>query len=69
MAYSPPGHMMAWAFFRGSNDKVIIIRNHELSPGAYDDGPFGKKIELLEKVDESKIYDLATGKDRLNLLS
>ena len=51
--------------FNNVDGKITIIRNHELSPGSYGDGPFGKKNELLGKVDKSKIYDIAKGGDRI----
>jgi len=60
-----PGAYDGMGVFKGRDGKVIIIRNHELSPGSYGDGPFGKKNELLAKVDKNKIYDFAKGGDRI----
>lgn len=60
-----PGAYDGMGVFTGAAGKVTIIRNHELSPGSYDDGPFGKKNELLAKVNKEKIYDLAKGADRV----
>ncbi len=44
------------ATFRGStNDRVILLRNHELMPS--DAGPFGSNNRLLKNIDPAKIYD------------
>lgn len=60
-----PGAYDGMGIFNNADGKVTIIRNHELSPGSYGDGPFGKENEILNKVDKSKIYDFAKGKDRI----
>jgi len=60
-----PGAYDGMGAFKTADNKVIVIRNHELSPGSYSDGPFGKNNELLGKVDKSKIYDIAKGKDSI----
>jgi secreted PhoX family phosphatase len=62
---STPGAFDGMGVFEGSNDRLIIIRNHELSPGSYGDGPFGERNKLLSKIDKNKIYDFAKGKDRI----
>ena len=43
--------------FEGEDGRVIIIRNHENSPGPQENGPFGKNNELLSSIDPSKLYD------------
>ena len=43
--------------FKWKNNKSILIRNHELSPGAINNRPFGKNDELLSKVNKNDIYD------------
>ena len=60
-----PGAHDGMGVFKGANEKAIIVRNHELTPGSVDAGPFGKKNELLAKVDKNKIYDFANGSDEL----
>ena len=45
------------AAFAGPRGKTIVIRNHELSLGSPNLGPFGKNHEWLRFVDKSKIYD------------
>ena len=47
------------ATFVGSDGRVILIRNHELMPT--NASAFGKKYELLDKIDQSKIYDFRRG--------
>lgn len=60
-----PGAHDGMGAFRGRDEKIIIIRNHELLPGSFDNSPFGKKNELLAKVDKNRIYDFAKGGDGL----
>ena len=47
------------ATFVGSDGRVILIRNHELMPT--NASAFGKKYELLDKIERSKIYDFRRG--------
>ncbi|MDN5200518.1 DUF839 domain-containing protein [Fulvivirgaceae bacterium BMA10] len=56
-----PGKADGMATFKGSNGKTIIIRNHEVSTNSVKEGAFGKKYELLEKVDKQKVYDYGKG--------
>lgn len=56
-----PGANDGMGAFKGKDGKVLIIRNHELTPGSYGSGPFGKGNELLEKLGREKIYDYASG--------
>lgn len=53
-----PGAFDGMGVFKGKNNKMILIRNHELSPGAFKNGPFGDKNELLGKLSSDYIYDL-----------
>ncbi|MEL6191406.1 MAG: alkaline phosphatase PhoX [Bacteroidota bacterium] len=57
-----PGLADGMATFPGPDGKVIIIRNHEVSPEDVEYGPFGKRKELLKKMDKNKMYDYARGK-------
>lgn len=59
-----PGAFDGMGVFKAKNNKMILIRNHELSPGAIGSGPFGKNNELLSKVDKNDIYDFGKS-DRL----
>ncbi len=56
-----PGAADGMAAFASSNGKVILIRNHELSPGSKK-GPFGSNNELLSNLNKSDLYDYGYGK-------
>jgi secreted PhoX family phosphatase len=62
--YSPGSHD-GMGIFALDKKKMILIRNHEISPGSFDDGPFGTRNELLDKVSKDDIYDFAKGSDRM----
>ena len=57
-----PGLHDGMTAFSLDRDKVLLIRNHELSAEHIDQGPFGANYELLGKMDRKKIYDPASGK-------
>ena len=57
-----PGKADGMATFVGKKGKVILIRNHEMSPEHPEEGPFGKNYELLSKIDQSMVYDYGAGK-------
>ena len=57
-----PGALDGMAAFPGPDGRVILIRNHELSPGTPQTGPFGADYYLLPKVDAAKIYDAGKGR-------
>lgn len=57
-----PGRNDAMATFKGPGNKVIIIRNHEVTSDDVDNGPFGKQQELLEKINRDDVYDYGFGK-------
>jgi secreted PhoX family phosphatase len=56
-----PGAYDGMGVFRHGDDKIILIRNHEISPGAHHLGPFGLNHELLSTVKKDKIYDYGKG--------
>jgi uncharacterized protein len=56
-----PGAGDAMATFPGPKGRVIIVRNHELSPGNAEQGPFGKQNELLPNIKREKLYDYGNG--------
>lgn len=56
-----PGMHDGMGVFKGSNGKVILIRNHENLPGADATGPFGAGNKMIDKVSKNKIYDFAKG--------
>ncbi|MBL0742536.1 alkaline phosphatase PhoX [Chryseolinea lacunae] len=56
-----PGKADGMATFKGKNNRTIIVRNHENTPEDLDNSAFGKKNELLGKVDKAKFYDYGRG--------
>lgn len=56
-----PGRADGMGAFAGKDGKVLVVRNHENSPGNLEFSPFGPKNELLEKIDVAKIYDAGSG--------
>lgn len=56
-----PGRPDGMATFQVSQDKLIIIRNHENSPDDYEDSPYGKNYALLSKLAQENFYDFGRG--------
>ena len=56
-----PGMHDGMGAFPLKKDKVILIRNHEISPGPQTTSPFGAKNEHIQKIEKSKVYDFAKG--------
>ncbi|CAA9489487.1 MAG: FIG00873248: hypothetical protein, partial [uncultured Segetibacter sp.] len=56
-----PGMHDGMGVFKGSNGKIVLIRNHENSPGTDEMGPFGAGNKMIDKVSKNKIYDFAKG--------
>ncbi|MGB0582424.1 MAG: alkaline phosphatase PhoX, partial [Limisphaerales bacterium] len=53
-----PGAPDGMAAFPAEDGRTVLIRNHEISPGAKaETGPFGQKNELFAKLDIAKVYD------------
>jgi uncharacterized protein len=52
-----PGLPDGMATFAGRNGRVIVIRNHELSPDRFEAGAFGATNEHLGKVAADRFYD------------
>ncbi|MBI1292109.1 DUF839 domain-containing protein [bacterium] len=58
-----PGVPDGMAAFAGEGDNVLVVRNHEISPGDLDSSPWGEESELLSKTPAESIYDTgAAGK-------
>jgi hypothetical protein len=38
-----------------------LVRNHELSAGDSEKGPYGFNNELLNEIDKEKVYDFGSG--------
>lgn len=58
-----PGRADGMGAFEGSDGKVIVVRNHENSPGSSENSPFGKSNELWENIDPAKLYDAGRSKE------
>ncbi|NND32076.1 MAG: DUF839 domain-containing protein [Saprospiraceae bacterium] len=56
-----PGAGDGMATFAAPDQKIIIIRNHEISPGDMARGAFGKTNELIGKIPQEKFYDFGSG--------
>ncbi|HEY5772221.1 MAG TPA: alkaline phosphatase PhoX [Chitinophagaceae bacterium] len=60
-----PGSHDGMGMFEWKDGKVLLIRNHELSPGSYDDCFFKSDKTLIDKIGKDKFYDFAGGGDRI----
>src|SRR5580765_4571513 len=60
-----PGNHDGMGVFKWNDGKVMLIRNHELTPGSYGEGPFGNNNKLIDKIGKDKFYDFAKGGDRI----
>jgi uncharacterized protein len=56
-----PGAPDGMATFKGPRGRVILVRNHEMSPNPEGGGAFGPQNELLSKIDKTKLYDFGKG--------
>lgn len=57
-----PGAPDGMAAFAGKNGRVIVVRNHENSPDRFENGAFGEKNELLDKISANRFYDYGNRK-------
>lgn len=56
-----PGQPDGMAAFPAPDGRVVLVRNHELSPKAINKSAFGLKNERLDRVNKSHVYDLRDG--------
>ena len=56
-----PGAHDGMAAFPGSGGKTLLVCNHELSPGAADQGSFGQSNEWLNRLPPDVFYDHGRG--------
>ncbi|MFT4565839.1 MAG: secreted PhoX family phosphatase [Saprospiraceae bacterium] len=56
-----PGAADGMASFSDPSGNIILVRNHELSPGDAKNGPFGKDHSLLSKLESNQLYDFGRG--------
>ncbi len=57
-----PGLADGMAAFAGDDGRVIVIRNHEVSPGSVNIGPFGEDLSLLPQLRPDQLFDYGRGK-------
>lgn len=58
-----PGAHDGMAAFPGPDGRVILVRNHELTPQELRaGGPFGPKNQLLPKIAKEKLFDYGKGR-------
>ncbi len=58
-----PGRPDGMGTFAMNNNKVVIIRNHEISPLDTENGAFGKNNELLNKLSKKDFFDYGHGQN------
>ena len=56
-----PGYYDGMGAFKLKNDRVLLIRNHEMGPGPHRTSPYGALNENIEKISKGKIYDFGKG--------
>ena len=57
-----PGLPDGMAAFPGPDNKVIVVRNHEVTPSNTENGAFGGNLSLLHLVKPEEFYDFGRGK-------
>lgn len=57
-----PGRADGMASFAGPDGKVIVVRNHEVSPDDFENGAFGPKLDRLSRLEQQALYDYGRGK-------
>lgn len=60
-----PGKFDGMGCFAAGDDKVLLVRNHELSPGDVAKGPFGVGSSLIDKIDRGRVWDFRQDGDAL----
>lgn len=57
-----PARHDGMAAFRGPDGTTVLVRNHEVTPGAdASASAFGPNLELLDRIDRSLLYDPGAG--------
>jgi len=57
-----PGRPDGMGTFEGKNGRMILVRNHENSPGYLTESPFGYSNQHLHKVNKERVFDMGYGK-------
>ncbi|MCK6464466.1 MAG: DUF839 domain-containing protein [Phycisphaerae bacterium] len=56
-----PGYADGMAAFPAGDGQVVLVRNHEIGPDWFKFGAFGRRNELLGRLDSSAFYDFGHG--------
>jgi secreted PhoX family phosphatase len=56
-----PGMYDGMGAFKWKDNKVLLIRNHELTAGSHQSGPFDLNNALIGKIDKNLVYDFGSG--------
>jgi len=56
-----PGGADGMGAFKGKKNRTIVVRNHELSPGAMEESGYGSKNNLHAAVKPEQFYDFGRG--------
>lgn len=56
-----PGQADGMAAFAGINGRINLVCNHEVAAQEQQLGPFGHKLERLDRVDPTRLYDRGNG--------
>jgi secreted PhoX family phosphatase len=57
-----PGESDGMAAFPGEDGRIVLICNHENTHRKLHNGPFGSKLERLDRIDPKKVYDFGGGR-------
>ena len=58
-----PGLADGMATFPYDDDRIILIRNHEISPNDLANSGFGEDNALVDQIDQDLFYDYGNGAD------
>ena len=56
-----PGAHDGMGAFALDKHRILLIRNHEISPSPQKTSPFGTENQLIDKIPQHKVYDYAKG--------
>jgi secreted PhoX family phosphatase len=56
-----PGKFDGMGCFPAGDDKVLLVRNHELSVSDIHNGPFGLSQRLIDRIDRDRVWDFQNG--------
>lgn len=55
-----PGKFDGMGCFAAGEDKILLVRNHEMSVSDVAEGPFGARQQFLDRIDRSRIWDFGS---------